>query len=281
MFPDTGVVSIMWKKCFMAKVAVLIFGAMLLGGTGFASDYIIGAGDSVHVFVWGEPDLTVPALVRPDGRISLPGAGELMAEGLTPVALQKEIAGRLSALVKDPMVTVSMVGIENSKVYIIGGGVVTGVYPLKQKTSLLHLLAGMDLARADLHGAHVMRDGVQVERDFDLLLRSGDLKQDLVLRNNDIIVFPALPEPYVYVVGAVNTPQALPYKDGMTVLDALLACGGFNKFAKKNDTTVVRRENGAETRINVRAQDLAEGRDLSQNVVLRRGDYIIAAESFF
>jgi len=281
MFPDTGVVSIMWKKCFMAKVAVLIFGAMLLGGTGFASDYIIGAGDSVHVFVWGEPDLTVPALVRPDGRISLPGAGELMAEGLPPVALQKEIAGRLSALVKDPMVTVSMVGIENSKVYIIGGGVVTGVYPLKQKTSLLHLLAGMDLARADLHGAHVMRDGVQVERDFDLLLRSGDLKQDLVLRNNDIIVFPALPEPYVYVVGAVNTPQALPYKDGMTVLDALLACGGFNKFAKKNDTTVVRRENGAETRINVRAQDLAEGRDLSQNVVLRRGDYIIAAESFF
>jgi len=281
MSSDTGIGSSMWKKCFMVKVAVLIFGAMLLGGTGLAGEYIIGAGDSVHVFVWGEPELTVPALVRPDGRISLPGAGEIMAEGLTPEALQKEIAGRLSALVKEPVVTVSMVGIENSKVYIIGGGVVTGVYPLKQKTSLLQLLAGMDLARADLHGAHVMRDGARMERDFDLLLHNGDLKQDLALRHNDIIVFPALPEPYVYVVGAVNTPQALPYKDGMTVLDALLACGGFNKFAKKNDTVVVRREDGVEKRIEVRAQDLAEGRDLSQNVVLRRGDYIIAAESYF
>jgi polysaccharide export outer membrane protein len=265
----------------MFNVAVLIFGAILLGGIGHAGDYVIGAGDSVHVFVWGEPELTVPALVRPDGRISLPGAGEIMAEGLTPVALQKEIAGRLSALVKDPLVTVSMVGIENSKVYIIGGGVATGVYALKQKTSLLQLLAGMDLTRADLHGAHVMRDGGRMERDFDLLLHKGDLKQDLVLRHNDIIVFPALPEPYVYVVGAVNAPRALPYKDGMTVLDALLECGGFNKFAKKNDTVVVRRENGVEERIKVRAQDLAEGRDLSQNVVLRRGDYIIAAESFF
>lgn len=276
-----GIESALWKKCVMFNFAVLIFGAMLLGGTGHAGEYIIGAGDSLHVFVWGEPELTVPALVRPDGRISLPGAGEIMAEGLTPEALQKQIAGRLSALVKDPLVTVSMVGIENSKVYIIGGGVATSVYALKQKTSLLQLLAGMDLARADLHGSHVMRDGARMERDFDLLLHNGDMKQDLALRHNDIIVFPALPEPYVYVVGAVNAPRALPYKDGMTALDALLECGGFNKFANKNDTLVVRREKGAEERIKVRAQDLVEGRDLSQNVLLRRGDYIIAAESFF
>ena len=51
MSSDTGIGSSMWKKCFMVKVAVLIFGAMLLGGTGLAGEYIIGAGDSVHVFV--------------------------------------------------------------------------------------------------------------------------------------------------------------------------------------------------------------------------------------
>jgi len=56
------------------------------------NEYIIGAGDRLSVFVWGEAELSVPALVRPDGRISLPGAGEIMAEGLTPEALQKEIA---------------------------------------------------------------------------------------------------------------------------------------------------------------------------------------------
>ena len=271
------------KQCITLQLVVLIVGTVVFGGLASAteSEYIIGAGDRLSVFVWGETELSVPALVRPDGRISLPGAGEIMAEGLTPEALQQEIAARLTALVKDPVVTVSMAEIANSKVYIIGGGVAPGIFELKQKTSLLQLLASMDLTRADLLGAHVMRDGKKIERDFDSLLHKGDVSQDLALRHNDIVFFPALPEPYVYVLGAVGTPKALPYKDGMTVLDAILDSGGFSKFAKENDTVVLRRENGVEQRIKVRARDLIDGKDLGQNVLLKRGDYIIANTSFF
>lgn len=268
--------SIVVMQCLVLAAAAL-FASQALAD----SDYVIGAGDRVQVFVWGEPELSVSALVRPDGRISLPGAGELMAEGQTSVALQDEITKRLTALVKDPRVTVSLADIVNNKVYIIGGGVPTGVFELKQKTSLLQLLAGMDLTRADLHGAHVMRDGARLDRDFDSLLHKGDVAQDLDLRHNDIIFFPALPEPYVYVLGAVTAPRSLPYKDGMTVLDAVVECGGFTKFADRNKTVLVRRENGAEKRITVRAADLVEGKDLSQNIVLQRGDYLIANESFF
>lgn len=283
MFFLCEMVDNLWKRCIVLNLVFLIAGMVFLCGTARANEneYIIGAGDRLQVFVWGEPELSVGALVRPDGRISLPGAGEIMAEGLTPVALQKQISDRLVSLVKDPLVTVSMADIANSKVYIIGGGVPSGIFELRQKTSLLQLLASMDLTRADLHGAHVMRDGKRVDRDFASLLHNGDLNQDLALRHNDIIFFPALPEPYVYVIGAVSAPRALAYRDGMTVMDALLECGGFSKFANKNDTTVVRRSNGVEERIKVRAQDLAEGKDLSQNVLLRRGDYIIASESFF
>ena len=268
--------SIVVMQCLVLAAAALFAGQALAD-----SDYVIGAGDRVQVFVWGEPELSVSALVRPDGRISLPGAGELMAEGQTSVALQDEITKRLTALVKDPRVTVSLADIVNNKVYIIGGGVPTGVFELKQKTSLLQLLAGMDLTRADLQGAHVMRDGARLDRDFDSLLHKGDVGQDLDLRHNDIIFFPALPEPYVYVLGAVTAPRSLPFKDGMTVLDAVVECGGFTKFADRNKTVVVRRENGAEKRITVRAADLVEGKDLSQNIVLQRGDYLIANESFF
>lgn len=260
---------------------VLLMAVLCLSPHASANEYVIGAGDRVQVFVWGEPDLSVSALVRPDGRISLPGAGEIMAEGRTSVALQDEITQRLTALVKDPRVTVSLGDIVNNKVYIIGGGVPTGVFELKQKTSLLQLLASMDLTRADLHGAHVMRDGARLDRDFDSLLHKGDVAQDLDLRHNDIIFFPALPEPYVYVLGAVTSPRSLPFKDGMTVLDAVVECGGFTKFADRNKTVLVRRENGAEKRITVRAADLVEGKDLSQNIVLQRGDYLIANESFF
>jgi polysaccharide export outer membrane protein len=269
------------RNIVMMHCLALVAAVLFLGQPAAASEYVIGAGDRVQVFVWGEPELSVSALVRPDGRISLPGAGELMAEGQTSVALQDEITKRLTALVKDPRVTVSMADIVNNKVYIIGGGVPTGVFELKQKTSLLQLLAGMDLTRADLNGAHVMRDGARLDRDFDNLLHKGDVGQDLDLRHNDIIFFPALPEPYVYVLGAVNSPRSLPFKDGMTVLDAVVECGGFTKFADRNKTVLVRRENGAEKRITVRAADLVEGKDLSQNVVLQRGDYLIANESFF
>lgn len=268
--------SIVVMQCLVLAAAALFAGQALAD-----SDYVIGAGDRVQVFVWGEPELSVSALVRPDGRISLPGAGELMAEGQTSVALQDEITKRLTALVKDPRVTVSLADIVNNKVYIIGGGVPTGVFELKQKTSLLQLLASMDLTRADLHGAHVMRDGARLDRDFDSLLHKGDVAQDLDLRHNDIIFFPALPEPYVYVLGAVTAPRSLPFKEGMTVLDAVVECGGFTKFADRNKTVLVRRENGAEKRITVRAADLVEGKDLSQNIVLQRGDYLIANESFF
>ena len=271
------------KRRIALQMAVLIVCTLVFGGAASAteSEYIIGAGDRLSVFVWGETELSVPALVRPDGRISLPGAGEIMAEGLTPEALQKEIASRLTALVKDPVVTVSMAEIANSKVYIIGGGVNPGIFELKQKTSLLQLLASMDLTRADLLGAHVMREGKKIERDFDSLLHKGDVSQDLALRHNDIVFFPALPEPYVYVLGAVSAPRALAFKDGMTILDAILETGGFSKFASENDTVVVRRENGTEQHIKVRAKDLIDGKDMTQNVLLKRGDYIIANTSFF
>lgn len=178
---------------------------------------------------------------------------------------------RISALVK----------IANSKAYIIGGGSPSGTFNLQRKTTLLQLLAGMDLTRADLRGGHVLRDGKRVDRNFYALFHDGDMSQDITLRDNDIIFLPPLPEPYVYVLGAVNAPHALVYREGMTVLDAILECGGFNKFADKNETFIVRREEGVETRIPVRAKALSEGRDLAQNVVLERGDYIIANESFF
>lgn len=83
------------------------------------------------------------------------------------------------------------------------------------------------------------------------------------------------------MLGAVSAPRALAFKDGMTILDAILETGGFSKFASENDTVVVRRENGTEQHIKVRAKDLIDGKDMTQNVLLKRGDYIIANTSFF
>ncbi|EKD59428.1 MAG: hypothetical protein ACD_55C00014G0003, partial [uncultured bacterium] len=95
-----------------------------------AADYQIGEGDSLDIAVWGVKELNFPVKVRPDGKITVPGLGEVVASGMAPSTLQTHLAARLKELVKNPIVTVTVREITNSKVYIFGSGVKAAVYDL-------------------------------------------------------------------------------------------------------------------------------------------------------
>lgn len=85
----------------------------------------------------------------------------------------------------------------------------------------------------------------------------------------------------VRVMGRVMQPQALPYREGMTVLDAVLAVGGLAEFAAPNRTKLVREENGKQTEIQIRLGRLLNDGDLKQNHALRPGDLLLIPESRF
>jgi polysaccharide export outer membrane protein len=85
----------------------------------------------------------------------------------------------------------------------------------------------------------------------------------------------------VKVVGEVRKPQALPFRQGMKVLDVLLASDGLTDFAAPNRARIVRQVNGKETEIRVRLRDLINGGDLKQNLELKPGDVIIVPQSLF
>src|SRR5450432_476869 len=85
----------------------------------------------------------------------------------------------------------------------------------------------------------------------------------------------------VKVIGQVKTPQALPYRDGMTVLDAVLAVGGLGQFAAGNRAHVVRTENGKQTEIKVKLEALVNNGDMKQNVLLKPGDVLVVPETRF
>jgi polysaccharide biosynthesis/export protein len=85
----------------------------------------------------------------------------------------------------------------------------------------------------------------------------------------------------VKVIGQVKVPQALPYRDGMTVLDAVLAVGGLSQFAAGNRAHLVRSENGKETEIKVRLDALVNSGDMKQNLPLKPGDVLVVPESRF
>src|ERR1700676_3607254 len=74
----------------------------------------------------------------------------------------------------------------------------------------------------------------------------------------------------VKVIGQVKTPQSLPYRDGMTVLDAVLAVGGLGQFAAGNRARLVRTENGKQTEIKIKLDSLLNDGDMKQNLPLRQ-----------
>lgn len=85
----------------------------------------------------------------------------------------------------------------------------------------------------------------------------------------------------VSAIGQVRRPQAVAYREGMTVMDLVLAVGGMVEFAAGNRSKIVRTEGGKQTEIRVRLNDLINDGDLKQNMTLRPGDVLVVPQSRF
>ena len=267
------------KKNVFVIVLVLLFSSSV-----WAADYLIGEGDTLMISVWGEKDLTLPVIVRPDGKISYPTVGEVMAANSTVKDLQTTLTGKIGRIVKNPIVTVMVTGITNNKVYLFGGGVRLGIFTLTQRTSLLQLLCQIeDVKEADLKKAYVLRRGEKIKEDFTKLYRQGDTMEDIVIESNDIIYIPANVNvsKNVYVMGAVTTPKFVEYRDGLTVMEAILEAGGFTRYANQNDTKIYRKDGAREVTISVKMKKLINDGDITQNARLQPGDYIVVKEGIF
>jgi polysaccharide export outer membrane protein len=85
----------------------------------------------------------------------------------------------------------------------------------------------------------------------------------------------------IRVIGEAAKPQALPYRENMTLLDVMIAVGGITDFANGNKASILRRHGGNSQQFGVRLVDLVRGGDLSANVVMRPGDVVVIPQSFF
>lgn len=262
------------KKMFLA---VVLLG--LLASVAWGKDYAIGDGDVLQISVWGVPELTVAVTVRPDGKITLPAAGDVTATGLSPAQLSTRLTEVLGQFVKKPVVTVSVNQITNNRVYVSGGGSGPAVVPLSGRTSLLKLLCRLEnLSNADLRRAYIIRDGQRIDADFYRLFVKGDISHDVILQPEDVLFLPTQELNKVYVTGAVQEPKYIFFREGMTVLDAILEAGGFGEYAKQNDVLVLRKSS---EEIELRIKDLMFGKDIKQNIALQPGDQVVVKEGMF
>nr|WP_225444370.1 XrtA/PEP-CTERM system exopolysaccharide export protein [Pseudomarimonas arenosa] len=168
----------------------------------FSSLYKIGVDDRLQVSVWRNPELSVTVPVRPDGRISVPLLGDVLAGGRAPQEVAQDIEQRLTAYIRDPKVAVILVDL----------------------------------------------------RSHEFISR-------------------------VRVTGAVRQPISIPYRQGMTVLDAVLQAGGVTEFASGNRTRLYRKaESGTGEAFDIKLEAILKRGDLETNLDVQAGDVITVPE---
>ncbi|RYE52493.1 MAG: sugar ABC transporter substrate-binding protein [Sphingobacteriales bacterium] len=171
---------------------------------GVLDEYRIGVGDMLQVSVWRNAELSMAVPVRPDGKISMPLVGDIVAANLTTKQLSANIVESLASYVKSPQVTIIVTNPSSS--------------------------------------------------DFQLRVR---------------------------ITGAVRSPQSIPYREGMTVLDLVLLAGGPNEFASANKAKLYRKVNNETKVYPVYLGDLLEDGKVDSNYPLQPSDILTVPERSF
>jgi polysaccharide export outer membrane protein len=117
----------------------------------------------------------------------------------------------------------------------------------------------------------------QLARDIEVVLAEYiRTPQVNVIVSNPLSAFSQ-----VKVIGQVTNPQSIAYREGMRVLDAVLAAGGLAEYAAGNRAKIVRKENGKDVELRVRVADLINKGEMKNNLELKPGDVLVIPESFF
>jgi polysaccharide export outer membrane protein len=163
------------------------------------SEYIIGPGDTLKVVVAQNPDLNADVPVRPDGKISTPLAGDVVAVGKSPTQVARGIETVLSQYLRDPSVSVIVSNATGAvgQVRIVGRGVsspkglpyrsgMTVLDLVVQTGGLSQFAAGnrAKIVRLDKDGSH------EIQVRLDDLLNKGKMSENVALRPGDVLVIP-------------------------------------------------------------------------------------------
>jgi len=161
--------------------------------------YLIGAGDTLRIFVWGNPELSGEVPVRPDGRITTPLVEDLAASGKTPSKLARELEKRLKRYMKKPVVTVTVtefVGRYTEQIRVVGQVVAPQTLPYREYITLLDVIIAVNGMTEYAAGnrAIIVRNEAgkqkQINVRLDDLLESGDISANIRMQPGDVLFVP-------------------------------------------------------------------------------------------
>ena len=158
--------------------------------------YLVQPGDTLQVTVWKEQELQAEVLIRPDGGLSFPLAGEIEAAGHTVEDIRKVLQGRLTKYLPDPVVTVVVKKADGSRIFVVGKVNRPGDFALFRPIDVMQALslAGGATPYADVNGIRILRrEGSQQQVfhfRYDDVRRGKDLTQNILLHSGDTVVVP-------------------------------------------------------------------------------------------
>lgn len=182
----------------VCRRAAVLLAAFVMSFSAFASSYFVNPGDVLRIDVWNEETLGREVLVRPDGLISLPMAGEIDTTNNTPSQVADTISKALGEYMKDtPRVVVSLVNVTGNKIYVIGKVNRPGEFIINSDTDVTQALAlagGLNAFAAEDDIIILRRgpDGKQASMEFNYArVKNGkDLSSNIVLQSRDVVVVP-------------------------------------------------------------------------------------------
>jgi polysaccharide export outer membrane protein len=197
-------------------------------------EYRLGKGDEIAVDFAGRPDLSAKLVIGPDGRITLPLAGDIALAGLTRPQSAAAIEAALTPYYSNLAAQVAVTKYTANKVLLLGAVERPGILTFDGTPTLLEALTrgGMNTAgdkssqipeRCAIYRGH---DQV-VWIDLKALLSAGNALADLRLRRDDVIYVPSGAERFVSVLGEVGRPGAISLTSTSTLASVLAQAGGF------------------------------------------------------
>jgi polysaccharide export outer membrane protein len=199
-------------------------------------EYRLGKGDEITVDFAGRPELAAKLVVGPDGRITLPLAGDVMLAGQTRAEAAKAIETALSSYYTNLAAQVTVTKYTANKVLVLGAVEKPGVVTFDGTPTLLEALSRAGLETGPNKAAQIPErcaiyrghDEV-VWVDLKTMIDAGNSMADLRLRRDDVVYVPNGGERFVSVLGQVQHPGAVPLTGTSTLASVLAAAGGFTE----------------------------------------------------
>jgi protein involved in polysaccharide export with SLBB domain len=253
----------------------------------------LSTGDRSRFFDEGYKQNSYLVIVRQDGKISYLFGDDLPVGGLTVNELRDVLTKQLKTYIRNPRIELlikeykSKSALLNGQINILQQGTSgPGKYSLTGKTTVLDLIAtaggaisGRDTANADLRIVDVVRKGKRYTLNLYNAMFRGDISQNIILDDGDIVTVPELPVygERVYVFGEVNRQGIYRLKDSYDLLAALANSGSTTLIAVKSDVKIIREyreRKGKPVILSANLDEILKRGDLSQNIKLQDGDVV-------